>query len=97
MLSHFPVKVGTTMIVNTHPDEIVLPKHRHLCEMKPFSNADDPLEPLMINEVTYGIDSDQVDTKCMQTKNSYHQCESTNDSKPVLKTSILKPGAIQIH
>ena len=47
-------------IINTSPDEI---------------NNDDPFEPLMLNEVMYTIDADQVDTQCMQTKNiSHHQC-----------------------
>ena len=48
------------MIVNTSLDEIVLPKHRHLGEMKLFSASDDPVEPLMINEVVCIIDSDMV-------------------------------------
>ena len=46
------------MIANTHSDEIVLPKNRHPGEMKPLSNNDDPLRPLVISEVTYTIDSD---------------------------------------
>ena len=50
------------MIVNTSSDEIVLPKHRHLGGMKPLSNIDNPFKPLVINEVTYAIDSDQVYT-----------------------------------
>ena len=56
------------MFVSTSSDETVLPKHRHLGEMKPLSNIDDPLEPLMINEAMYAIDSEQVDMQCMQTK-----------------------------
>ena len=35
-------------IVNTSPDEIVMPKHRHLGEMKPL-NAENPVEPVTIN------------------------------------------------
>ena len=48
------------MVINSSPDEIVLPKHRHVGEMKLLSNTDYPLEPLMINDVTKTIDSDQV-------------------------------------
>ena len=51
------------MIVNTSPDEIVLPKHRHLGEMKPPTTSDDPVDPLITNEITYDIESDQVDTQ----------------------------------
>ena len=50
-------------VINTSPDEIVLPKHRHLGEMKPCSTSDDQVEHFMINEVTYIIDSDQADTQ----------------------------------
>ena len=50
-------------IVSTSPDEIFLPRHRCLGEMKPLSTADDPIEPLMIHEVRYTIDSDQVSTQ----------------------------------
>ena len=49
-------------IVNTNSDEIVLPKNRHLDELKPLSNIDDPLRPLVVNEMTNAIDSNQVDT-----------------------------------
>ena len=66
------------MIVNTSTDEIVLHKNRNLGEMKPLSNTDDTLKPLVINEVTYAIDSDQVDTPCMQSENfSYNQHDPT--------------------
>ena len=66
--------------------------------MKLLSNIDDYLNPLVVNKVMYAIDSVQVDTRCMQSKNSsYNQCRSTSYSKPVLKTSVLMSGAIQIH
>ena len=66
--------------------------------MKPLSTSNDPVEQLIINEVTYTIDYDQVNTQFKQTQNSsYHQSESTNDLKPVPKTSILMHSAIQIH
>ena len=83
------------MIINTSSDEIALPK---VGEMKPISNIGNHLKPLVIREVTYAIDSDQVDTWCTQFKNySYNQCEPTNDWKPVQKNLILMPCAIQIH
>ena len=66
--------------------------------MKPLSNTDDSLKPLVVNEGTYAIDCDQCDAQCMQSENSlYNQCRTTSDSKPVPITSILMPGAIQIH
>ena len=66
--------------------------------MKPLINFDDPLKPLVVSQVTYTIDSNQFDTLCVQCKNSsYNQFGTTNDSKPVQKTSVLIPGAIQIH
>ena len=84
--------------VNTSADEIVLPKHRHLGKMKLLSTSHDPVEPMTINEVTYAIDSDQVNIQFTQTQtSSSHQSESTNDSKPVTITSILMPGAIHTY
>ena len=85
-------------IVNTSPDEIVLSKHRHMGEMRPLNTSDDPVESLMINEITYKINSDDINTKLTQTQNSHCTLsESTNDLKSVPKTSILMSGAIQIH
>ena len=87
-----------SMIANTSPDEIILPEHRYLGKVKPLSTSDDLVEPLMINEVMYTTDSDQVDTQFTQSLTpSCHQSTSTNDSKHVAKTSILMPGVIQIH
>ena len=54
--------------------------------------------PLVVNKVTYGINSDHTDAPCMQSKSSScDQGKPTSDSKPVPKTSIIIPGAIQIH
>ena len=50
------------IIVHTNPDAIVLPKHRHLGEMKLPSTSDNPVEPLMVKEVMYAIKSDQGNT-----------------------------------
>ena len=92
-----PLHVLST-IVNTSSDQIFLPRNRHLGELKPLSNTDYPLKSLVVSEVMYAIASDQVDTQWIQSKNSsYNQCGTTNDLKPVPKTSVLKPGAIQIH
>ena len=73
-------------IVNTGPGIIFIPKHRNLGEMKPLNTYDDQVESLMVNEITYKIDSDQVNTKPTQTQKSHcTQSESTNDPKPVPK------------
>ena len=53
------------MIVSTSSDEIVLPQNRHFGGLKPFSNIDDPLKQLVVNVVTFSIDSDQIDARCM--------------------------------
>ena len=52
-------------IINTGSDNIVLPQNRHLGEMKPLSDIDDSLKPLVVNEGTHAIDSDHVNTQCM--------------------------------
>ena len=66
--------------------------------MKPLSNIDDCLKLLVVNEVTYAIDSIQVGAQCMQSENSlYNQCRTTSDLKHVPKTSVLMPSTIQIH
>ena len=71
------------------------PKHRYLDEMKPLSTSDDPVELLMISEITYDNDSDHVNPQYIHTQKSpCNQSESTNDSEPVPKTSILMPDAI---
>ena len=85
-------------IINTSSDEIVLPKNWHLGEMKVLSSIDDPLKPLVVNEVTDTIDSIHVDAQWTQSDNSsYNQCRPSSNSKPVPKSSILKPGTVQIH
>ena len=85
-------------IINTSSDEVVLPKNRHLGEMKLISNTDDFLQPLVVNEVTHATDSNHVDAQWMQSRNSsQNQCRTSSNSKPAPKTSILMPGAIQIH
>ena len=66
--------------------------------MTPQNTYDDLVKSLMVSEVIYEIDSDQVDTKFTQTQKSpYTQTESTYDLKPVSNTLILMPGAIQIN
>ena len=66
--------------------------------MKLLSNIDDSLKQLVVSEVTHATCSDHVDTQCMQSENSsYNQCRPTSDWKPVPETSVLMPGAIQIH
>ena len=65
--------------------------------MKPLSNTDDYLKPLVVNEMTNATDSDQVGMQCTQSNNSsYNQSGTTNDLKLVPKTSILMPCAILI-
>ena len=86
------------MIINTSSHEIFLLKHRHLGEMKPLSTSDDPVEPLMINEVTHATDSNQVSRQSTQAQNS----PATEVYPPMTqnlcqKNSILMPGAIQVH
>ena len=67
--------------VNTSPNEIVLPKHRHLGKTKPLNASDDPIEPLTISEINE-TESDQIDTKVVQTQNSHcTQNDSTNAPK----------------
>ena len=69
-----------------------------LVEMKLLSTPDNLVEPWMITENKYTIDSDQVNIQFTQTQSpSCQRCASTNDSRPVPKTLILMPGAIQIH
>ena len=93
-----PLLLLLCKIVNMSPDEIVLPKHRHLGKIKPLNTSENPVESLMINEITYEIDSDQVNSNFTQTQNSHFtQSESTNDPKPVQQTSIPMHSAIQIH
>ena len=70
-----------------------LAQNRHLGMMKSLCNIDDSLKPLIVNEVMYAIDCDQVDTQCMLSENSsYNQHRITST-----KTSNLIPGGIQIH
>ena len=86
------------ILINTSSDDIVLPKNLHLGEKKLLSSTDDPLKPLVVNEVTYAIDPNHVDTQWMQSDNfSYNQCRTSYNSKPVPKTSILMPGTVQIQ
>ena len=89
-------------IVNTSPYEIVLPKHRHICEIEILNASDNPTESLMISKIMCKIDSDQTDTKLAQTskfpKNStYTQIKPSNELKLMPKISIIMPSAIQIH
>ena len=57
-----------------------------------------PLNLLVINKVTYAIDSNHVDAQWMQPDSSlYNQSRTSSNSKPVLKTSVLMPDDVQIH
>ena len=66
--------------------------------MKPLSNIDDTLNPLVVSEVTYTIDSDHVDAHLKQPDNPpYNWCITPGNSQPIPRTSILMPGNVQIH
>ena len=66
--------------------------------MKPLSSTDDPFKPLVVNEVSYTIDSDHVDAQWTQPDSClYNQHRTSSNSQPVPKTSILMPGNVQIH
>ena len=68
-------------IINTSSDGIVLPKKHHLGEMKLLSSIADPLKPSAVNEVTYDIDSNNVDAQWMQPDSSpYNQCKTHSNS-----------------
>ena len=66
--------------------------------MKLLSSIDVTLNPSAVNEVTYNINFDHIDTQWMQPDNSLHnQCKTHSNLLSVPKTSILMPGNVQIH
>ena len=63
VLKHFeklPLYLLCT-IINTSPDEVVLPRKRHLGEMKLLTNIEASIKLLVVNEVMHSIDSDHAD------------------------------------
>ena len=53
-------------IINTSPNDIILPKNWHISEMKPLSSPDGSWHPPSVNEVTHDISSDNTDAQCTQ-------------------------------
>ena len=64
-------------IINTSPDDVILPKNWYIGEMNLLSNGDDSWHPPSVNEVAHDINSDHIDTQYPQTDSfSATSCKS---------------------
>ena len=85
-------------IINTSPDDVILPKNWHIGEMKLLSNHGYSLNPPAVNKVTHDINSNYIDAQGMQPESySFPLCKIHSNSQPMPKTSVLMANNVQIH
>ena len=81
-------------VINTTPDDVILPKNWHIGEINPFSQTNS-IHP--INEVTHSINPDTISTSWTQQNNYPHTTHKTcNNPQAPIKTSFLMPSDIQV-
>ena len=67
-------------VINTSPDDIILPKNWHIGKMAPLSHTDNSVQH--INEVTHDINPNKVSTSWTQQNIDLHTKYKTHNKFP---------------
>ena len=76
------------IVINTSPDDVILPKNWHIGEMTSLSHTDNSVQH--INEVSHNINPNIVSASWRQQNIDPHTKYKTHDDpQPIIKTSLL--------
>ena len=86
------------MIINTSPDNVILPKHWYIGKMILLNNSDDSWHPPSVSEVTHNISLDHIDVQYPKMHSfSQTSCKIHSNLRPIPETLLLMPSNLQVH